>query len=218
KTCGWSASTMNVLSRACSAPSPKKVPIAERLCVPFSHSQLARHLNCAAAGAFSKASRAPSSAVTLTPLSTLSLVGMVVDIISVSCVVTRLMASIEDVVLTVISAIAFRRDVSAEHAVMPTRGASRVLRSEESLRYSNLHRDLSFNNRGQVARHRRVRLRRCLGNTVTDRRGKVVHGSASFVCTRAQSTMLSMVCSKNTASDCQSSRQLVTGRRGTAEL
>src|SRR6516165_9327874 len=76
KTCGWSASTLNVLLRDCSAPSPKKLPIAERLCVPFNHSQVARHLNCAASGAFSNASRAPSSAVTLTPLSILAVVEM----------------------------------------------------------------------------------------------------------------------------------------------
>src|SRR5215216_3865257 len=91
KTCGWSASTVNVLLRDCSAPSPKKLPIAERLCVPCSHSQLVRHLNCTASGAFFNASRAPSSAVTLTPLLTLALVEMVVDIVSVSYVVTRLM-------------------------------------------------------------------------------------------------------------------------------
>src|SRR5262249_31732789 len=78
KTCGWSASTVNMLLRDCSAPSPKKLPMAERLCVPLSHSQLARHLNWAASGAFSSASRAPRSAVTLTPLSTLAMVEMLV--------------------------------------------------------------------------------------------------------------------------------------------
>src|SRR6516225_4115551 len=90
KTWGWSASTVNVLLRDCSAPSPKKLPIAERLCVPFSHSQLARHLNFAASGTSCKDSRAPSSAVTLTPLSTFSVVDVLVIIVSVSCVVSRL--------------------------------------------------------------------------------------------------------------------------------
>src|SRR6516162_10701563 len=83
KTWGWSASTVNVLLRDCSAPSPKKLPIAERLCVPFSHSQLARHLNCAASGACCNASRAPSSAVTLTPLSTLATVEMLLVVLIV---------------------------------------------------------------------------------------------------------------------------------------
>src|SRR5262245_25465817 len=86
KTCGWSASIMNVLLRDCSAPSPKKLPIAERLCVPFSHSQLARHLNWAASGVFSSASRAPRSAVTLTPLFTLVMVEMLMVIVSRSYV------------------------------------------------------------------------------------------------------------------------------------
>src|SRR5215468_4914690 len=81
KTCGWSASTANVLLRDCSAPSPKKLPIAQRLCVPFSHSQLARHLNCAACGACSKDSRALSSALTLTPLSAFARDELVVDVV-----------------------------------------------------------------------------------------------------------------------------------------
>src|SRR3954466_3286753 len=44
--------------------------MTERLCVPVTHSQLARHLNCAASGACPSASRAPNSASTLTPLFT----------------------------------------------------------------------------------------------------------------------------------------------------
>lgn len=82
---------MNVLLRFCSAPSPKKLPIAERLCVPFSHSQLARHLNCAASGTCCKDLRAPNSAVTLTPLSTLVMVEMSVVIVAVSCAVADLL-------------------------------------------------------------------------------------------------------------------------------
>jgi hypothetical protein len=57
-----------ILVADCSAPRPKKLPITERLCVPVTHSQLARHLNRAASGACSSASRAPNSASTLTPL------------------------------------------------------------------------------------------------------------------------------------------------------
>src|SRR5262249_30867339 len=92
KTCGWSASTVNVLLRDCSAPSPKKLPITERLWVPFSHAQLARHLNCAACGAFSKASRALSSALTLTPLSAFATGEMVVVMVMVfvSCAMSWL--------------------------------------------------------------------------------------------------------------------------------
>ena len=41
------------------------------LCVPFCHLQDARHLNYAASGALFSASRAASSAATLTPLLTL---------------------------------------------------------------------------------------------------------------------------------------------------
>src|SRR5215207_8516085 len=40
----------------------------ERVWVPRCHSLVARHVNCAAAGAPVRASRAPSSAATLTPL------------------------------------------------------------------------------------------------------------------------------------------------------
>src|SRR5262245_27298870 len=90
KTCGWSASTVNIFFRDCSAPSPKKLLITERLCVPISHSQLARHLNCAASGTCSKDSRALSSALTLTPLSAFARGEMlvVVVIVSVSCAVS----------------------------------------------------------------------------------------------------------------------------------
>src|SRR5262245_51576321 len=92
KTCGWSASRVDVLFRECSVPSPKKSPITERLCVPFNHAQLARHLNCAACGACSKAWRAPSSALTLTPLSAFARGEMVVVMVmvSVSCAVSWL--------------------------------------------------------------------------------------------------------------------------------
>src|SRR5436190_17838754 len=81
KTFGWSASTVNVLSRDCSAPRPKKPPITERLCVPVTHSQLVRHLNWAASGAFSSASRAPNSASTLTPLLIFAALEPVVSVI-----------------------------------------------------------------------------------------------------------------------------------------
>src|SRR5690242_12205013 len=50
----------------------------ERVCVPRCHSLTARHVNCAAAGAPVRASRAPSSAATLTPLLTVWVVVAVV--------------------------------------------------------------------------------------------------------------------------------------------
>src|SRR5215218_1046127 len=53
-----------------SAPSPKKPSTFVLLCVPFSHSHDARHMNWAASGAAPSASRAPRSASTLTPLLT----------------------------------------------------------------------------------------------------------------------------------------------------
>ncbi len=71
KTSGWSASTVKVRPRCCSSPRPKKPSTVERLWVPFSHSQLARHLNWAASGAASRALRASMRASVLTPLSTL---------------------------------------------------------------------------------------------------------------------------------------------------
>ena len=73
KTSGWSPSTVNGVRWVCSAPSPKKSCTVVRLCVPLTHSQRARHRNCAASGASASASRAPSSASTLTPLSTAGL-------------------------------------------------------------------------------------------------------------------------------------------------
>src|SRR5580658_4613147 len=54
----------------CSSPSPKKPSTVERLCVPFCHSQVARHWKAAAAGASANAVRAPRRASTLTPLLT----------------------------------------------------------------------------------------------------------------------------------------------------
>src|SRR3954466_5224631 len=54
----------------CSSPRPKKPSTFELLCVPFCHSQVARHSNFAASGAAVSASRAPSSASTFTPLLT----------------------------------------------------------------------------------------------------------------------------------------------------
>ena len=70
KTCGWSASTMYAWRWACSCPRPEKSVTVVRLCVPLTHSQRARHSNCAAAGASVRASRAPRSASMSTPLST----------------------------------------------------------------------------------------------------------------------------------------------------
>jgi hypothetical protein len=58
----------------------------------FNHSQLARHLNCAASGACSKDARALSSALTLTPLSAFARGEMLVVMVmvSLSCAVSRL--------------------------------------------------------------------------------------------------------------------------------
>ena len=53
---------------ACSAPRPKNLSTAERVCVPRIQVLLALHLNWAASGAPVSASRASSSAWTLTPL------------------------------------------------------------------------------------------------------------------------------------------------------
>src|SRR5258708_16929291 len=85
------------LSRDCSAPRPKKLPITERLCVPVTHSQLARHLNWAASGVCSSASRAPNSASTLTPLLILAAFEPVVLVILffswlLNCLVARFAA------------------------------------------------------------------------------------------------------------------------------
>ena len=57
----------------CSWPRPKKPWTFVLLCVPFCHLQDARHVNFAASGAPFSASRASSSAWTLTPLLTLAI-------------------------------------------------------------------------------------------------------------------------------------------------
>src|SRR3954454_13149418 len=69
KHTGWSASKLKVDRWECSWPRPEKLSTVERLWVPFTHEQVARHVNSAASGASVSASRAPSSAAVLTPLS-----------------------------------------------------------------------------------------------------------------------------------------------------
>ncbi len=54
----------------CSSSRPKKPSISERLWVPFSQVTVERHWNWAISGVSARAARAPSSASTLTPLST----------------------------------------------------------------------------------------------------------------------------------------------------
>src|SRR5690606_13429859 len=70
KTSGWSMSNVNSLLWLCSWPRPKKPLTLDRLWVPPSHRELARQVNRAACGACFSASRAPTSAVTLTPFPT----------------------------------------------------------------------------------------------------------------------------------------------------
>ena len=77
KISGWSTSKEYRVRWFCSSPSPKKPSTVDELWVPFCHSQEARHSNFAASGASVSASRAPSSASTLTPL----LTGVAVDVI-----------------------------------------------------------------------------------------------------------------------------------------
>src|SRR6185312_13349966 len=72
-TSGWSPAITDGDLCVCSAPSPEKSWIVVRLWVPLTHSQRARHRNCAASGASANACRAPNSASTLTPLSTTGL-------------------------------------------------------------------------------------------------------------------------------------------------
>src|SRR6185503_4988965 len=74
KIAGWSASYLNSVLCDCSLPRPKKLCTVERLWVPRTQLQLARHLNCAASGVSVSAWRAPSRASTLTPLSTVLVV------------------------------------------------------------------------------------------------------------------------------------------------
>ena len=69
KHSGWSASKLNVDRWGCSWPRPEKLSTVERLWVPCTHEQVARQVNSAASGAAVSASRAPSSAAVLTPLS-----------------------------------------------------------------------------------------------------------------------------------------------------
>src|SRR6266851_4227024 len=71
KTSGWSASNENSVLCFCSSPSPWKPCSFVWLCVPFCHLQDALHVNLAACGALFSASRAASSASTLTPLLTI---------------------------------------------------------------------------------------------------------------------------------------------------
>src|SRR5581483_10117311 len=70
KTSGWSASNTASVLCSCSPPSPKKFLIVVVLWTPSSHLEDAFHVNWAASGAPARASRASSSACTLTPLST----------------------------------------------------------------------------------------------------------------------------------------------------
>src|SRR5207244_5734483 len=66
----------------CSSPRPKKRSTSECVCVPFCHSHIARQRKLAASGAAVSASRAPSSASTLTPLSTGVSVAVIVQLLS----------------------------------------------------------------------------------------------------------------------------------------
>src|SRR3954469_3676187 len=70
KISGWSMSKVYCVRCFCSSPRPKNPSTVELLCVPFFHSVVERHMKLAAAGASVSATRAPSSASTLTPLST----------------------------------------------------------------------------------------------------------------------------------------------------
>ena len=69
KISGWSASNVVSVLCDCSSPRPKKFLTVAWLWVPFSHLQDARQVNFVASGAPLSASRASSSAWTLTPLS-----------------------------------------------------------------------------------------------------------------------------------------------------
>ena len=71
---GWSMSKANVLECVCSSPKPEKVWTSASLCVPLTQVTLDRHWNWAISGASANASRAPSRAATLTPLSTTDVV------------------------------------------------------------------------------------------------------------------------------------------------
>jgi hypothetical protein len=61
----------------CSVPKPKKDSTEAVLCVPFTQDTVERHWNWAISGVPPNASRAPSRASTLTPLSTMAVVMIV---------------------------------------------------------------------------------------------------------------------------------------------
>ena len=72
----------------CSPPAPLNFSTVVRLWVPLTHSQSARHVNCASSGISVMWSRAPSRASTLTPLSTAGvsvLVSVMVMVVAPLC-------------------------------------------------------------------------------------------------------------------------------------